>query len=93
MSDDDDVIHIDDDDESSDDDNDDDDDDGPSDDVTGDEFVPPTVSSQSLKKGSRLFAKWHDGNFYPGLVSYVSGEKSVAQRNPLAHRTNTPVID
>jgi len=54
----------------------DEDDDMPTDNLSGEEFVPPVKSSdQPIKKGLRVFAKWIDGHFYPGIIGNVSGEK------------------
>jgi len=54
----------------------DDDDDEPTDNVSGDEFIPTTKSlGQSLTKGSRVFAEWLDGHFYAGIIGSISGEK------------------
>lgn len=52
-------------------------DDIPTDDISGDEFIPEPKSSteQALTKGLRVFAKWIDGHFYPGVIGNVSGEK------------------
>ncbi len=60
--------------ESSDNDN---DDDEPTDNISGDEFIPPrTNSTRRLStKGSRVFARWLDGNFYPGIIGHINGEK------------------
>ncbi|CAF4587405.1 unnamed protein product [Rotaria sp. Silwood1] len=64
-------------DEDNNDDDDDDDDDVPTDDISGDEFIPTSKNStgQSLTKGSRVFAKWLDGHFYPGVIGNSNGEK------------------
>ncbi|CAF2591714.1 unnamed protein product [Rotaria sp. Silwood2] len=65
------------DDDNNDDDDDDDVDDAPTDDISGDEFIPTSKSStgRSLKKGLRVFAKWVDGHFYPGVIGNSNGEK------------------
>jgi hypothetical protein len=50
----------------------------PTDDISGDEFIPtpPNSAGQSLTKGLRVFAKWVDGHFYPGIIgSIIKGEK------------------
>lgn len=53
------------------------DDDAPTDNISGDEFIPAAKTSigRSLTKGSRVFAKWVDGNFYPGIIGNIHGEK------------------
>ncbi len=53
------------------------DDDEPTDDISGDEFIPKRTNStgKSLTKGSRVFAKWVDGNFYPGIIGNINGGK------------------
>ena len=53
------------------------DDDTPTDDVSGDEFIPKPTNSidQSSTKGSRVFAKWIDGHFYPGVIGNIGSEK------------------
>jgi hypothetical protein len=63
--------------DSSDDDKDEDEDDKPTDDITGDEFIPTAANTieQSLAKNSRVFAKWLDGCFYPGVIGNINGEK------------------
>ena len=63
------------DDESSDDEN--EGDDAPTDNISGDEFIPPRNSSagQSLTKGARIYAKWVDGHFYPGIIGNINGDK------------------
>ncbi|CAF1307195.1 unnamed protein product [Rotaria magnacalcarata] len=78
----------DDEDSTGDDEEDDDDDEIPTDDVNGDEFIPPTKTStrQSLTKGSRIFAKWVDGHFYPGVIGNVSGEKYMIEFDDGAKR-------
>ncbi|CAF5037733.1 unnamed protein product, partial [Rotaria socialis] len=60
----------------------------PTDDVSGDEFIPTTKTStgQSLTKGSRIFAKWVDGHFYPGVIGNVSGEKYMIEFDDGAKR-------
>ncbi|CAF3336629.1 unnamed protein product [Rotaria socialis] len=65
-----------------------DDDEMPTDDVSGDEFIPTTKTStgQSLTKGSRIFAKWVDGHFYPGVIGNVSGEKYMIEFDDGAKR-------
>ena len=81
ISDDDDVIHVESTEESGNDkknksdEDDDDDEDEPTDDISGEEFVPTNTSGQPLKKGSRVYAKWLDGHFYPGIVGNINGEK------------------
>jgi len=65
-------------DSSTDDDNDEDnEDDEPTDDISGDEFIPTPTNhtGQSLTKNSRVFAKWIDGHFYPGIIGSINGEK------------------
>ncbi len=66
-------------DDSSDDDNDkeEEDDDAPTDNISGDEFIPTrkNLTGKSLTKGSRVFAKWVDGHFYPGIIGNIHGEK------------------
>jgi hypothetical protein len=54
-----------------------DDDDVPTDNISGDEFIPTLKKStnQSLTKALRVFAKWVDGNFYSGIIGNVNGEK------------------
>jgi len=53
----------------------------PTDNLSGEEFVPLVKSSdQPIKKGLRVFAKWIDGHFYPGIIGNVSGEKFVIIR-------------
>jgi len=50
-----------------------DNDDEPTDNISGDEFLPtpPNSGGESLKKGLRVFAKWVDGHFYPGVIGSV----------------------
>jgi hypothetical protein len=57
--------------------NDDTSDDEESDGISGDEFVPTSITpaGQPLVKGSRVFAKWTDDHFYPGVIGNISGEK------------------
>ena len=45
--------------------------------VSGDEFEPPSMNraEKTIGKGSRVFAKWVDGHYYPGAVGNISGEK------------------
>jgi hypothetical protein len=64
-------------DSSDDDDDDHKDDDEPTDDISGDEFIPKRTNStgKSLTKGSRIFAKWFDGNFYPGIIGNINSGK------------------
>lgn len=66
----------------SDDDNNEGEDEKPTDDVSGDEFIPTSTTStgQPLKKSSRVYAKWTDGNFYPGIIGNIHGEKQVTQK-------------
>jgi len=69
-------------DSSDDDDDDHKDDDEPTDDISGDEFIPKRTNStgKSLTKGSRVFAKWFDGNFYPGIIGNINGGKYVTKK-------------
>ncbi|CAF0929080.1 unnamed protein product [Adineta ricciae] len=83
-SDDDDVIHVESTEESGDDkknksDEDDDDEDEPTDNISGEDFVPTNTSGQALKKGSRVYAKWLDGHFYPGIVGNINGDKCMIE--------------
>jgi hypothetical protein len=55
-----------------------DNDDEPTDNISGDEFIPtpPNSAGETLKKGLRVFAKWIDGHFYPGIIgSVIKNEK------------------
>ncbi|UJR37367.1 hypothetical protein I4U23_030075 [Adineta vaga] len=90
--DDDDVISVDPDENSSDDnkdedDNDNDDDDEPTGNLSGDDFMPTNSSGQPVKKGLRVYAKWLDGHFYPGIVGNVSGEKCMIEYDDGAKRS------
>ncbi|CAF1042036.1 unnamed protein product [Adineta steineri] len=64
-------------DDSSDDDDDDEntEDDEPTDDITGEEFIPTNSSGKLLTKGLRVFAKWTDGHFYSGSIASINGER------------------
>lgn len=46
-------------------------------DLDGQEFIPPLdgIAAKPIRSGSRIFAQWRDGRFYPGVVSNLSGEK------------------
>lgn len=36
-------------------------------------------SDQTVRKGSRVFAKWIDNHFYPGIIGNINGEKFVRE--------------
>lgn len=52
-------------------------DDVPTDDISGDEFNPARTNfaGEPLTKGLRVFAKWLDGHFYPGIINSVNSDK------------------
>ncbi|CAF3873229.1 unnamed protein product, partial [Adineta steineri] len=50
-------------------------DDEPTDDITGEEFIPTNSSGKLLTKDLRVFAKWTDGHFYSGSIASINGER------------------
>ena len=58
-------------------DKDDNDDNTMTDDLTGEDFIPPSngLAAKPIQNGSRIFAKWRDGRFYPGVIGNMNGDK------------------